>query len=173
MPVPKEWFLKFSSTKPVKIIPYNPKILDLVKEFTKILRKTVGKDVEIQHRGATALGISGEGEVDLYIMVSPKKWLKLLKPLENKFGKPGSIDHEWARFNHTYKGTEFEIMLVHKNCQDNVENRIFFNYLESHTKARKDYEKLKAKYAKVSKREYRLQKDKFVKKIMKLNSVEA
>jgi len=172
MPVSKKWFLKFSPTKPVKIIPHNPKILDLVKEFTKILRKTVG-DVEIQHRGATALGISGEGEVDLYIMVSPKKWLELLKPLENKFGKPGSIDHEWARFNHIYKGTEFEIMLVHKHCRDNVENRVFFNYLKSHTKARKDYEKLKAKYAKVSKREYQLQKDTFVKKIMTLNRVAA
>ena len=168
--VSRSWFMKFSPTKPVKIVPYNPKILVIVNEFTKLLRKTIGNNVTIEHRGATALGISGVGEVDLYIMVSPKKWKKILSKLEKKFGKPGSLDHEWARFNQVYKNIEFEIMLVHENCKDNIENQIFFNHLKSNKKDLERYEQLKVKYSRVSEREYYLQKDKFIKRILKLEN---
>jgi len=73
-----------------------------------------------------------------------------------------------ARFNSIYKGIDVEIILIHKNHPDEIEGRKFFNYLKTHPEALKEYERVKKKYAQVSEREYYLQKDKFIKKILKL-----
>jgi GrpB-like predicted nucleotidyltransferase (UPF0157 family) len=132
------------------------------------LLQFLGKGAEIEHRGASALGISGKGEVDIYVRVTPLQFKYFLKKLTNLYGTPGSLEEARARFNQIYRGVEFEIMLVHKDSPDEIEGRIFFNYLKTHPQALKEYEQIKKKYAKVSKREYYIQKDKFIRKILRI-----
>jgi len=166
MSMKDDWFMKFSDTKRVKVVQSDPKSNILFNEFKKILIKQLG-DIEITHLGATALGISGHGEIDLYIPTTHTKFNYLLEKLTKLYGKPGSLDEEWARFNHTYKKNEFEIMLVHKNCSDYKNTLNFFNYLKANPKDAKKYEQLKEKYASISEREYYNQKGKFVRTILK------
>jgi len=166
MPMQDDWFMKFSDTEKVKITQYNPNIKCIFNEFKQILIKQLGK-IDVKHMGASALRISGHGEIDLYIPITPTKFNSLLEKLTKLYGKPGSLDEEWARFNHKYKNTEFEIMLVHKNCSDYKDTAKFFNYLKAHPKDAKKYEQLKKKYAIISKREYCKQKGKFIRDILK------
>jgi hypothetical protein len=35
MPVSKKWFMKFSDVKKVTIVPFDPKITKIIKEFEK------------------------------------------------------------------------------------------------------------------------------------------
>ena len=168
MPAPKGWFDKFSTTEKVKILPPNPRLNELGEEFLDFLTHLLGKDIEIERRGASTLGISGKGEMDIYVRVFPEQFSRCLKILKEKYGKPGGVEELRARFNSIYKGIEVEIILIHKDHPDEIEGRKFFNYLKTHPEALKEYERVKKKYAQVSEREYYLQKDKFIKKILKL-----
>jgi GrpB-like predicted nucleotidyltransferase (UPF0157 family) len=167
MPMSDDWFMKFSNTKKVKIVPHNPLIKTIFEEFKQILIKQLG-NVEIKHMGASALSISGQGEIDLYIPTTPTKFKVIIKKLTKIYGKPGSLDFDWARFNHTYKNTDFEIMVMHKNCPDYQDNVKLFNYLKTNPSEAKKYEQLKEKYAKISKREYYKQKGIFIRKILQI-----
>ncbi len=167
--IPRGWFRKFSRTKTVKIHRFDRAIFGAVKRVKAKLRKLLGKSVEIEHRGSTALGISGQGEVDLYLRVRGKKDFELaFEKLRKNFGWPGSYypDEPRARFNYNHKGVKFEIMLVLQNAVDEVEGRLFFNYLKQHKDILKRYEELKLKYALRSKYEYQIAKHKFITKIL-------
>jgi GrpB-like predicted nucleotidyltransferase (UPF0157 family) len=169
--IPKVWFKKFSKTKKVKIVKFNPRILKLVEEFSTKLAKLLGKRVEIEHRGSTALGISGHGEVDLYLRVKNRKDFQgAFAKLKKRFGEPGSYypREPRARFNYVYKGVEFEQMLVLHKTIDEIEGRLFFYYLKSHTELLPEYEAIKRKYAKVSKYKYQIEKHKFIHNVLRL-----
>ncbi len=164
----KKWFMKFSNTKKVEINPYNHGILKSVKKFENKIIKILGNCAEIEHRGASALGIAGKGEVDFYVRVAKKDFDLCLKKLTKFFGSPDKLEKLRARFNRTYTGIEFEIILIYKNHIDEITGRLFFNYLKEHPKELRKYEELKKKYAKVSEKEYYIQKDKFIRRILKL-----
>ncbi|MBU3913869.1 MAG: GrpB family protein [Nanoarchaeota archaeon] len=169
MPAPKGWFDKFSATEKVKILPHNPKIHEIAEEFIKSLHKLIGKKIEIERRGASTLGISGKGEIDLYVRVFPEQFSRCLRLLKERFGEPQGVESgRRARFNYFERGIEIEIILIHKDHPDEIEGRKFFNYLKMHPKALKEYERVKKKYAQISEREYYLQKAKFIAEIIKL-----
>mgnify|MGYP001558299621 FL=1 len=76
-------------------------------------------DVEILHCGSTALQISGQGEVDLYIPVLLKYFDNYLEKLVKHFGKPGSIYlHKRARFVEYVDDIKIEIFLINKETDD-------------------------------------------------------
>lgn len=169
--IPKNWFKKFSKTKKVRIMKFSPKLFSIVKDLRKKLNRLLGKSVEIEHRGSTALGISGAGEVDLYLRVKNRKeFEKALIKLKKKFGKPDSYysDEPRARFNYAYKDIEFELMLVLCNAIDEIEGRLFFNYMKSHPALLPKYEAIKTKCAKVSRYKYQIEKNRFVCKVLHL-----
>lgn len=167
MPAPKGWFDKFSTTEKVKILPPNPRLNQIGEEFLDYLRNLLGKDIEIERRGASTLGISGKGEMDIYVRVLPEQFSKCLKILKKKYGEPGRIEELRARFNSKYEGIDVEIILINKDHPDEIEGRKFFSYLKTHPESLKEYEVVKKKSAQISEREYYLQKDKFIRKILK------
>jgi GrpB-like predicted nucleotidyltransferase (UPF0157 family) len=174
--IPKGWFKQFSKTKKVKIVKRDTKVFKLVHEFSFKLKKLLGESIEIEHRGSTALGISGQGEVDLYLRVKNRKeFTKAFAKLKTKFGEPRSYypNEPRARFNYIYHGIEFELMLVLHSAIDELEGRLFFNYLKKHPELLPKYEVIKSKYAKISKYKYQIEKHKFVRKVLKLAGKES
>lgn len=169
--IPKGWYRKFSKSKKVKIKEHNPELLQIVSDVKTKLRKILGKSVEIEHRGSSALGISGAGEVDLYLRVKNRKdFQAAFEKLKKEFGEPGSYypDEPRARFNKIYKGVEFEQMLVLGSAYDEYTGRLFFNYIKGKPLLLKEYEAIKRKYAKVSKYKYQIEKSRFVRRILRL-----
>lgn len=81
------------------------------KELLEILdRKSL-----IVHRGASGLGISGKGELDIYVPVSLEHFDSILKLLINAYGKPGSLyPEERARFNRKIEDIPVEIFLINR-----------------------------------------------------------
>jgi len=169
--IPKGWYKKFSKIKKVEIKEHNPELFQIVSDVRTKLGKLLGKTVEIEHRGSSALGISGAGEVDLYLRVKNRKDFHVaFEKLKKEFGEPGSYypDEPRARFNKIYKGVEFEQMLVLESAPDECEGRMFFNYMKNRSKLLKAYEAIKKKYAKVSKYKYQIEKSRFVRRILRL-----
>ena len=100
-----KWINHLSATNKTIITPYNPKSKILFKKQKTELHKILGKDITIVHRGASNLGISGKGELDIYIPVPVDKFDELLAKLIHAYGEPGSLySLERARFNRKVDG---------------------------------------------------------------------
>ncbi len=169
--IPKNWFKKFSKQSKVRIIEFDSKVLGLVEKVREKLAKLLPSFVEIEHRGSTALEISGQGEIDLYLRVNTKEqFWQAFEKMKERFGEPGSYypDEPRARFNQTFEGTEFELMLVLADADDEIEGRLFYDYMKTHPELQKKYVEMKNKYAQASKYKYQIEKNRFVRRVLKL-----
>ncbi len=165
----EKWVNHLSVTDKIKIIPYNPKtklvFLKIEKEIQKVL-----KNAYVFHRGATSLGISGQGEVDCYIPVDESAFNDYLEKLTGYFGKAGSIyPLRRARFVKYIDGIKIEIFLINKNGDDWINGLRFENYLKNHTEALDKYKKLKEEGSGLSVREYYRRKTEFINDILSKN----
>lgn len=89
--------------------------------FNKIKKDLIDNigNIRVSLRGSTLLGISGQGEVDLYIPVAKKDFNIYLKKLINYLGDPGSIyDLRRVRFVKYIDNIKIEIFLINKNSRD-------------------------------------------------------
>ena len=162
-PMPDSYFEKFS-TNPVSVKPFNPKSKLIAKEYIVLLRNFLkGYRVEILHRGSTAFGISGKGDVEIGIYPSETDWQSVIETLKNYFGELGNIEDDYARFNDRKDGFEIEVILQKGDAA--IVDMALTKYLMSHPEILNEYEGVKKKYA-YSKREYQIQKDKFLRKVV-------
>ena len=163
----KEWLNHLSDTEKIIIIPYNPKNKEVFKLIKNDLIKILGK-VRISLCGSTSLGISGQGEIDLYIPAAKKHFNGYLEKLIAYLGKPGSIyDLRRVRFVKFVNGIKIEIFLINKNFRDWTNCCKFINFLKRNPKYLLEYEKIKSKCNGFSVRRYYTAKVKFINKILK------
>ncbi|PIZ43238.1 hypothetical protein COY33_01875 [candidate division WWE3 bacterium CG_4_10_14_0_2_um_filter_42_7] len=157
----KEYFEKFS-TKQVLIKPYDPKSKVIAQEYVNKLKSLLeGFDFEIAHRGSTAFGISGKGDIEIGVYPAENCWYQLLEKLINHYKSVGCLENNYARFNDVYDNFEIEVILM-KGHEAIVDKKIA-RYLKEHPPLLKKYEKLKVESS-FSKRNYQIQKDLFFRK---------
>jgi GrpB-like predicted nucleotidyltransferase (UPF0157 family) len=163
----EKWISHLGDEK-IKIVPYNPETKIVFEKVKKEVRDILG-EVEVAHHGATSLGISGQGEVDLFIPVPEKCFDYYLKKLIGYFGEPGSIyPLERVRFVKYIDNVKVEIMLVNKE-RDGWKNSLKFkNCLEQHPKILDEYRKLKEDASGLTIQEYYRRKTEFFNKIFEL-----
>jgi GrpB-like predicted nucleotidyltransferase (UPF0157 family) len=162
----QEKWISHLGTKKVKIVPYDPKTKVIFKKVKKEIQKILG-EVEVFHRGATSLGISGQGEIDLYIPVPKSSFAEYLEKLVKHFGKPGSIyPFRRARFVRYVDDIKIEIFLINKDSNDWENGLKFENYLKQNPKALKEYKKLKEDSGGSTLQEYYRKKLEFINKIL-------
>jgi len=160
----KEYFQKFS-TRPVTIKPYDPKSQPVAKKYIRKLTKLLnGLGAEITHRGSTAFKISGKGDIELGIYPIRKSWYQVLERLINHYKGVGCLEKNYARFNDRFEGFEIEVIVL-RGREATVDKKLT-KYLLSHPEILKRYEELKKKYS-FSHREYQIQKDKFLRKLVR------
>ena len=160
---PADYFLKFSK-EPVRLKPFNPKSIDVAQKLIKDL-KVILHDlrVEIVHRGSTAFGVIGKGDIEIGIYPTQSKdWSKILDKLRNRFGEAENIEENYVRFNGSVDGFEIEIIVL--KGQEAKTDLAITKYLLSHQSLLKEYKRVKTKYA-YSKREYQKQKDLFFRRV--------
>lgn len=163
----KDWLNHLSDTNKVKIIPYDPKVKDVFQKEKKEIQSILGENVNVIHEGASAWGISGKGDLDIYIPVSSKEFEGAFEKLKTSLGEPGSFyQSERVRWNKESDGIETEIFLVNQEAQFWKESLIFWDYLKSHPEALEEYRKIKEKAKGTSTREYYTRKTEFINKIL-------
>jgi GrpB-like predicted nucleotidyltransferase (UPF0157 family) len=160
------YFERFSDTVPVTLRPYDPVVDDLVRRYVRGLRKWLGPEPEIEHRGATALHMLGKGEIDLYVRVDRAEFQAVYDRLQAALGEPGSLEPHRARFNDEIEGIEVEVQLVDRAHPEECAGRAFFRYLQAHPEAVEAYAAVKRKYASISRRAYYRAKYRFVRAIL-------
>jgi GrpB-like predicted nucleotidyltransferase (UPF0157 family) len=163
----EKWISHLGSRK-IKIIPYNPETKIVFEKIKNEVQNVLGK-VEVAHHGATSLGISGQGEVDLFIPTPEKCFDYYLKKLITYFGKPGSIYAlERARFVKYIDDIKVEIILVNKEKSGWKNSLKFKNCLLENSKLLDKYRRLKEDSDGLSIQEYYRRKTEFFNEIFEL-----
>lgn len=163
----KHWLAQLSDTDKVKIVPYNPKTKDVFKKQERLIQSALGKESVVLHEGASAWGISGKGDVDIYIPVKVKSFNKVYEKLRSLLGDPGSYyQDERVRWNKVDDAIDVEIFLVNKEADFWKESIIFWDYIKSHHEALEKYRELKEKANGSSTRKYYTKKIEFYNEIL-------
>ena len=163
----KKWLNHLSDQHKVKIVPFNPKVKEIFEKQKKEIQSILGENILVIHKGASNLGISGKGEIDVYVPVGSDEFSYFLEKLIQEYGKPGSLyASERARFNRKLENTDIEIFLINKDSSDWTRAIVFEEYLKIHPKELKAYEKLKEEANGLSMREYYRRKIEFINEII-------
>lgn len=152
--------------KIVKIIPYNPKVLEIVSEIKQKIQDA-GINLAVEHMGASALGISGQGDIDLYILCDKKKYDQYLPKLEELFGKriSGISINKW---NLEIQEIEVELYITDPTAPDMKEQIEVFQKLKQNPALLTEYETIKSMADGLSFREYMRRKYEFFNDIIKI-----
>jgi hypothetical protein len=162
---PPEYFNKFDTT-PVSIRPFNPRSKVIADEYLDKLRYLFeGLNTELAHRGSTAFGIAGKGDIELGVYPSTQVWGEVLERLKVFYGLPGNVEENYVRFNDTIDGYEIEIIVLREH-EAEVDKRLT-KYLMENTDLLKEYEDVKMRFA-FSKKEYQKAKDRFLRTVVEM-----
>lgn len=165
----KEWLNHLSNSNKVKIIPYNPKVKKVFQKQQKEIQSLLGPKTLVLHEGASAWGISGKGDLDIYISVTVEQFNRYFEQLKEILGEPGSYyPLERVRWNRLVDDIESEIFLVNQDAPFWKESLIFWEYIEGHPEALEEYRQLKESAEGMSTREYYRVKIEFYNKILDL-----
>jgi len=163
----EKWIAHLSDKNKIRIVKFDSTADEKFKKVKLRIQDVLGKRVVVEHRGATSLRISGQDEIDVYIPVSPARFNSMIDPLKRIFGGPRSLyPLERARFVTEEDGKHVDVFLMNKEC-DGWKNGVKFEeYLKSHPKVLKDYQKLKENGNGLSVQEYYRRKIEFINSIL-------
>ena len=123
----------------------------------------LGKNIQVEHCGATSLKISGQDEIDIYVPVPPADFNNYIPLLAEIFKEPKShYPLERARFVTIEKGKHVDVFLINKECSGWLNGVKFEQYLKTHPETLKEYERLKESGDGLSTREYYRRKIEFI-----------
>jgi GrpB-like predicted nucleotidyltransferase (UPF0157 family) len=166
-PDQQKWLDHLNSEGIVHIFPYDDQAPQKFEEVKSRVQKVIGTEYQILHRGASALQISGQREIDVYIPVDQILMEKLAKQMEEVFGKPKSI-YPLERIKWLLKvgDTNVEVMIVNKDSESWINNERFFNHLKMNPKDLERYRILKEEGNDKQTKEYYRKKIEFINEIL-------
>lgn len=163
----KKYLRKIPVNKIVRIYPFDQKILKVSKKIIQAV-KAIYPDLEIRHLGASALGISGQNDLDIYAFANPSDFGKFLPGLIRLFGKPLHEHETFIEWNFTKNGFAVQFYLTDPNSSSMKDQRKVFEILKKNGKLLSRYEILKKTMNGKSFREYQKKKYEFFNKVLKI-----
>lgn len=123
----------------------------------------------MEHRGASALGISGQDEIDIYVPVSSGDFDMYVEKMRRVFGDPGSL-YPLIRARFRVKGYKkhIDVFIINKEDKGWIDSEIFTNWLLSHPNTLEEYRKLKEGNAGLSTKEYYTRKTEFINRVLEI-----
>lgn len=161
------WLKTLSDTDKVIVSPYNPKSPEVFSKIKKEIIENIGKGADIQLRGSSALKISGQGELDIYLPTDLTKFNLRIKQLVKIFGEPKSIyPLERARFITFVDGIKAEIFVINKDDAGWLNCLKFEQKLKDNPELLNKYQAIKEECNGLSTREYYRKKLSFLNKVL-------
>lgn len=162
----EEGFLsKIPDDKLVFVHSFDPEIPKIAEEITQKIHSAVA-DLEVTHMGASALGISGQGDIDIYIFSDPEKFDEYIPVLIPLFGEPKSIKYDSVAWKYKEDGHEIEMYLTDPTSPSMQKQIKIFETLQNNEDLLNEYEKLKEEMNGKPFKEYQRRKYEFYHKIL-------
>jgi len=148
---------------PVFISAYNPKTEVIAENVINKIKKILpGSD--IQYMGASALKISGQNDVDIYIITPNEIKREYFSKLNSLFGE--QIKNKW-QWNE--KGVEVSVYLSDPEDKKFQEQLDIFNLFKSNPDVLEEYEALKNSLNGKTYKEYQTGKYEFYNRVLGIN----
>jgi GrpB-like predicted nucleotidyltransferase (UPF0157 family) len=167
LPDEQKYLQTIPEDKIVKISPFDPKITETAEEIIRQIHE-VFPDLEIIHMGASGLKISGQNDIDLYMLSPWQEFTKYLEGLIKILGQPKSQRQDSVAWEFVKNGFEVQIYLTDPSSEPMQRQVGVFNKLKENPKLLKKYEQLKQEMDGKSFREYQVRKYEFYHKILAL-----
>lgn len=138
-------FLSKQTDRIVTVKSFNPACRSVANAVTKKIRSKF-PDADIRHLGASSLGLSGQNDVDLYILSKPEDFGKYLPELIELFGKTVGRKYDSNSWKFSEDGIEVELYLTDPNSKPMQRQIGVYETLKSSKELRGEYEKLKESF---------------------------
>ncbi|MDO8341187.1 MAG: GrpB family protein [Candidatus Woesebacteria bacterium] len=161
----KDFLEKIPTNKKVYIYLFDPQIIKIVKNLIQLINNS-SPDLEIKHMGASALGISGQNDIDIYAFSNPKNFNKYLPQLIKLFGEPLHKHETFIEWKFKKDKFDIEFYLTYKNSETMKKQIKVFEILKNNKDILNEYEKLKESMNGKSFKEYQEKKYNFYHKII-------
>lgn len=162
----EKWLNHLSDTDKIVIKPYDKKAPEIFKKLKEKVDGLFLGLVTLEHRGATALKISGQDEIDTYIPVNVEDFNKCVSALTILLGEPRSNYPDRVRFVTEIDKKHIDVFLIDKNAESWTNGVKFEKYLKTHPDILGEYKKLKEEGNGLSVREYYTRKVKFINEVL-------
>lgn len=156
---------KIPADKIVRIDPFNRKVTKTAEAVIRSI-KEVYPDLEVKHMGASALGISGQNDLDIYAFSKPSDFGNYLLGLIKLFGEPLHKHETFIEWKFNKDGFDIELYLTALDSPTMKRQIAVFEILKSNKKLLKEYEKLKFSMDGKSFKEYQRKKYEFYNRIL-------
>jgi len=156
---------KIPADKKVYIYPFDPKAVRVAEGLIQSIHN-IYQDLEVKHMGASALGISGQNDIDIYAFSDPVDFDKYLSSLIKLFGEPLHKHKAFIEWKFKKDNFDIEFYLTAKDSETMKKQIAVFEKLKNNKDLLKEYEKLKESMNRKSFRKYQEKKYEFYHKIL-------
>lgn len=160
---PQGYFEQFRTT-PLELKEFDPQTREIANKHIKRIKKVLDTQlVEPIHRGSTAFGILGKGDIDVAVYTETESFENAHSVLQSLYGEPHATGETFASFYEKDLGYDVEISLM-KGLEAEIDKALT-QLLLGNQELLDQYVELKIKYC-YSKREYLIQRDMFFRNII-------
>lgn len=163
-PNQEKYLNKIPESVTVEVKPFDPKTHDVANEIIGQV-KNVAPGLQVLFMGASALGIAGQNDIDIYICSPREDFDKYLPSLKELFGenRPSISIIKWELQR---GGFDVELYLTDPDTPSMQEQIQVFEILRRNPDLLKEYESIKKSSDGASFREYMRRKYEFFNKIL-------
>ncbi len=165
----KNWIASLNDKDLIRIIPFDSSCNEKFEIIKQKIQFKLWSSTKVEHHGASSLWISGQDEIDVYILASEFEFDNTVLKIQSIFGKPKSLGaNKRARFKAELNGKHIDIFAVNKDHEEWKKHMKFKSYLLNNPNILKQYQTLKEKNAGKSTREYYRSKLEFINEVLEL-----
>lgn len=161
----KDFLKKTPTDKKVKIYPFDKRSIKVTEEIIHSI-KDIFPDLEVKHMGASALGISGQKDLDIYAFARSADFSKFLPGFAELFGEALHKHETFIEWKFNRDGFDVELYLTSPDSETMKRQMAVFEILKNNNQLLKEYEKLKTSMNGEPFREYQKKKYEFYHKIL-------
>lgn len=163
----EDFLNKIPGDRRVHIYLFDLKVTKVAGNLTQSINN-IYPHLEVKHMGASALGISGQKDVDIYAFCHPKDFDKYLLGLVKLFGEPLHKHETFIEWKFKRDKFDIEFYLTAKDSETMKKQIAVFETLKNNKDLLKEYEKLKMSMNGKSFKEYQKKKYEFYHRILDL-----
>jgi len=163
-PEQEEWVNSLSD-RIITVVPYDPRTERLFLSVKKKVQDVLGTDVRVEHCGASSLGISGQDEIDVSIIVSKDRFGEYASKLDGVVGSVASWYPDRVRFELKEEGKKIDLKIIDDTEPSYMEGKIFEGYLRAHPDYLEKYRILKEESNGLTVKEYYRKKKEFINEV--------
>ncbi len=156
------YILMYSSTKKIKIEPFDPKGLEMTDLVIKDIRSVMSEQFPIHLLGSVSMGIAGRRDIDIFIECRATDFSSHIEDISSLFGKPVRKKRDYIEWQTKRDGWEIDILLIDPTTEKFKDQSSVVWAIQNDEKLKQEYEQLKLECNGKSFREYERRKHEFL-----------